>query len=66
MAITPASCAKPSFSYRWIAGAHFELARAMQAAKRTDDARNEVLAALEMAPNFKPAQKLLLELSEKD
>ncbi len=48
------------------AGAHYELARAMQAAKRTDDARNEVLAALEMAPNFKPAQKLLLELSEKE
>ena len=48
------------------AGAHYELARALQAAKRTDDARDEVLAALEVAPNFKPAQKLLLELSEKE
>jgi tetratricopeptide (TPR) repeat protein len=48
------------------AGAHFELARALQAAKRSDAARDEVLAALEVAPNFKPAQKLLLELSEKE
>jgi len=48
------------------AGAHYELARSLQAAKRTDDARDEVLAALEVAPNFKPAQKLLLELSEKE
>jgi cellulose synthase operon protein C len=48
------------------AGAHFELARALQAAKRSDEARDEVLAALEAAPNFKPAQKLLLELSEKE
>ncbi len=46
-----------------IAGSHFELARAMQAAKQFDDAREEVLIALEAAPGFKPAQKLLLELS---
>jgi len=46
-----------------IAGSHFELARAMQAAKQFDEAREEVLIALEAAPGFKPAQKLLLELS---
>lgn len=45
------------------AGAHFELAKAYQAAGKLDDARNEVLAALEVAPGFKPAQKLLLELN---
>jgi cellulose synthase operon protein C len=44
------------------AQAHFQLARALQMAKRTDEAREEVYAALEVAPNFKPAQKLLLEL----
>jgi tetratricopeptide (TPR) repeat protein len=48
------------------AGAHYQLARALQAAKRTDDARNEVLSALEIAPGFKPAQKLLLELNPKE
>jgi tetratricopeptide (TPR) repeat protein len=47
------------------AGAHFQLARAFQMAKRADDAREEVLSALEVAPNFKPAQKLLLELGVK-
>ncbi len=45
------------------AGSHYELARALKAANRLDDARNEVLAALEVAPGFKPAQKLLLELN---
>jgi tetratricopeptide (TPR) repeat protein len=45
------------------AGAHYELARALQSANRLDDARNEVLLALEAAPGFKPAQKLLLELN---
>jgi tetratricopeptide (TPR) repeat protein len=48
------------------AGGHYELARALQAAKRLDDARDEVLAALEVAPGFKPAQKLLLQLNVKE
>ena len=48
------------------ADAHFQLARAFQATKRTDEARDEVLSALEAAPSFKPAQKLLLELSVKE
>ena len=45
------------------AGAHFQLAKAFQAAKRNADARDEVFSALELAPEYKPAQKLLLELS---
>jgi tetratricopeptide (TPR) repeat protein len=45
-----------------VAGAHFQLAKAFQGAKRPDDAREEVISALEAAPGFKPAQKLLLEL----
>jgi tetratricopeptide (TPR) repeat protein len=48
------------------AGANFELARALRAAGRTDDARDAVLNALEAAPGFKPAQRLLLELDGKD
>ena len=48
------------------AGAHFQLAKAFQAAKRTADAKEEVFAALELAPEYKPAQKLLLELNAKD
>ena len=48
------------------AGAHYQLAKAFQAAKRTADAKEEVFAALELAPEYKPAQKLLLELNAKD
>ncbi len=45
------------------AGAHYDLARAYHAAKQDDKAREQVETALEAAPSFKPAQKLLLELS---
>jgi tetratricopeptide (TPR) repeat protein len=48
------------------AGAHFQLAKAYQAAKRTAEAKEEVFSALESAPSYKPAQKLLLELSATD
>ncbi len=48
------------------AGAHYELARALQAAHHTDEAKDEVFLALEAAPGFKPAQKLLLELNVKE
>ena len=48
------------------AGAHYELARALQATHHLDEARDEVLFALEAAPGFKPAQKLLLELNVKE
>ena len=47
------------------AGAHFQLAKALQAARRTAEAKEEVFSALELAPEFKPAQKLLLELNAK-
>lgn len=45
------------------AASHFNLARALQSAKRLDDAKEQLLLALEAAPGFKPAQKMLLELS---
>ncbi len=48
-----------------VAGAHYELARALKLANRTEEAKDEVLSALETAPDFKPAQKLLLELNVK-
>ncbi len=48
-----------------LAGAHYELARALKLANRTEEAKDEVLSALEAAPNFKPAQRLLLELNVK-
>jgi len=46
------------------AQAHYDLARAYVGAKQTDKAKDELLAALEIAPGFRPAQKLLLKLSE--
>lgn len=46
------------------AGAHYLLAKAMHQASRNDDAREQVFLALEVAPGFKPAQQLLLELSK--
>ncbi|MGH9621425.1 MAG: tetratricopeptide repeat protein, partial [Bryobacteraceae bacterium] len=45
------------------AQAHYDLARALFAAHHNADAKNEVIDALETAPDFRPAQKLLLELS---
>ena len=49
-----------------VAGAHFGLARAVMAENKVGDAREEVISALEVAPGFKPAQKLLLELNGKE
>ncbi|MBI5085719.1 MAG: tetratricopeptide repeat protein [Acidobacteria bacterium] len=46
------------------ASAHFELARAYNALKRPEQARDAVLAALEIAPGYRPAQRLLLELTK--
>ena len=45
------------------ADAHYHLARAYQAARQSDKAEDHVLEALEAAPGFRPAQKLLLELN---
>ncbi|HEX6897999.1 MAG TPA: tetratricopeptide repeat protein, partial [Bryobacteraceae bacterium] len=47
------------------ATAHYELANALQKANRTEEARDQVLLSLEAAPGFKPAQRLLLEISNK-
>jgi cellulose synthase operon protein C len=44
------------------AGAQFNLAQAYFAAGQRDKAQESVLAALETAPGYRPAQKLLLEL----
>lgn len=46
------------------AGAEFKLAQAYFAAGKKDKAQESVLAALETAPGYRPAQKLLLELQE--
>ena len=44
------------------ADAHYRLARALFEADQRDDARREVIQALEVAPNYEDALELLLEL----
>jgi tetratricopeptide (TPR) repeat protein len=44
------------------AQAHYNLARAYHLAKQDEKAKDELIAALETAPGFRQAQKLLLEL----
>jgi tetratricopeptide (TPR) repeat protein len=46
------------------AASHYQLAKAFRQANRTDEARDEVLLSLEAAPGYKPAQRLLLEISK--
>ena len=46
------------------AASHFSLAKAYRAASKLDQAREHLLLALEAAPGYKPAQKMLLELSQ--
>ena len=46
------------------ARAHYDLARAYRANNQIEQAKDELLAALETAPGYRQAQKLLLELSE--
>ena len=46
------------------ASAQFEVARAYLAAGQQDPARDHVLASLEAAPGYRPAQKLLLQLED--
>jgi cellulose synthase operon protein C len=43
---------------------HYELAEALDAANRRKEAKDQVVLALEAAPDFKPAQQLLLKLSQ--
>lgn len=47
-----------------LAGTHYNLAAAYHAAKQNDQALEHVYQSLEAAPAYKPAQKLLLELSQ--
>ncbi|MEO8125559.1 MAG: tetratricopeptide repeat protein [Bryobacteraceae bacterium] len=47
------------------ASSHFNLARALKSDNRIDDAKEQLLLALEAAPGYKPAQHLLLEMSGK-
>jgi tetratricopeptide (TPR) repeat protein len=47
------------------AGSEFHLAQAYLAAGQKDKAQESVLAALEAAPGYRPAQKMLLELNQK-
>jgi tetratricopeptide (TPR) repeat protein len=45
------------------AESHYDLAKALKAAHRTDEAKDQVVLALEAAPDFKLAQQLLLQLN---
>ena len=47
------------------AAAHFGLARALRLEHKDTEAKDELLEALEAAPNYKPAQKMLLEMTSK-
>ena len=46
------------------AESHYELAKALKAARRLNEAKDQVVMALEAAPGYKPAQQLLLLLSQ--
>ncbi len=46
-----------------LAAAHFRLARAYHELERSADTRRHLLAALEIAPHFRPAQQLLLQIA---
>ena len=46
-----------------VAGSHYDLAKAYQANGQKDQAREEAISALEAAPDYRPAQKLLLEVT---
>jgi tetratricopeptide (TPR) repeat protein len=45
------------------ARSHYDLARAYQLNHQPEQAKDELLASLETAPGYRPAQKLLLELT---
>jgi Flp pilus assembly protein TadD len=48
------------------ATARYNLARAYRSAGKTTEAKDELLTALESAPGFRPAQRMLLELSKEE
>lgn len=45
------------------AEAHYDLARALNGNHQSDQAKDELFTALEAAPGYRPAQRLLLELT---
>jgi tetratricopeptide (TPR) repeat protein len=45
------------------AASHYNLARALREGNQTEQAKDQLLLSLEAAPGFKPAQKMLLEIS---
>jgi thioredoxin-like negative regulator of GroEL len=45
------------------AEAHYDLARALNSNHQLDQAKDELFTALEAAPGYRPAQRLLLELT---
>jgi Flp pilus assembly protein TadD len=45
-----------------LAGAHYDLARALDTSGNRVEAKREVLRSLEIAPGFEKAQELLLKL----
>ena len=47
-----------------VAETRYQLAQALRAAHRLSEAKDQVLLALEAAPDYKPAQQLLLQLSQ--
>ncbi len=47
-----------------LADAHYRVARANHLLDRDEEARTHLLSALEIAPHFRPAQKLLLETTQ--
>ncbi len=47
-----------------LADAHYRVARANHLLDRSDEARKHLLSALEIAPHYRPAQKLLLETTQ--
>jgi len=47
-----------------VAGAHFNLARTYYKMNDRPRTRKHLLAALEAAPSYRPAQRLLLEITQ--
>ena len=45
-----------------VAASHFNLARALMSINRADEAEEQLLLALEAAPGYRPAQKMLLQI----
>ena len=48
------------------ATARYNLARALKSSGKDEEAKEELLSALETAPGFRPAQRMLLELSKEE